>query len=186
MTNEPRPTQPPEDAVRPYLLSFDEDTLSDQEALMRDFDRKLAAMRGLPDTDPGASMGEYITEVKDLPDGRVQVFTDLRSVRETTRRFTLRPRAGRWVIERCEEPCPVCHGSGRCHLCGDSATPGHCHCCDGKGYHKDRILFVIPAVRNCSFCDGTGHCLSCDDGSCRHCRGRGWLKSGAFNGLPDR
>jgi hypothetical protein len=181
MADAPRPRITPEQAVEPFLLSFDEDSLTDEECALLDIDRKLAAMRGVTDIVPGTGMGEYVTGVEEQADGRVQVFTQMNVVRETQRRFTLRARDGRWVIERCEEPRPVCHGTGRCHLCGESAAPGRCHCCGGKGYHKDRILLIIPAVRTCSFCEGTGNCLSCSDGVCATCRGRGWMKSLSFN-----
>jgi hypothetical protein len=180
MAEAPKPRLTPEEAVAPFLLSFDEDSLSDEEYALLDIDRKLAAKRGVTDVAPGTGMGEYVTGVEEQPDGRIFVLTQLNVVRDTQRRFTLRPKGLRWVIERCEEPCPVCHGAGRCHLCGDSDTPGHCHCCAGKGYHKDRILFIIPAVRTCSFCEGTGNCLSCNDGTCASCRGRGWIKSPSF------
>jgi hypothetical protein len=180
MANEQQKRTTPEEAILPYLITIDEDSLSDEEHTMLVFDRKLAEKRGKAAVGPGSGMGEFITEVKEAADGRVQVFTELRVVRETVRRFTLRPKEDGWALERCDEPCPVCHGSGKCHVCGEGGEPGVCHCCKGKGFHWRR-LFILPRKNECSFCNGTGACTSCDDGSCRSCSGRGWIKSPSFN-----
>jgi hypothetical protein len=174
------PVQTPEDAVYPHLITMDEEALSAREQALLEVDRRFAEKRGTQIMDPGSGMGEYIIEVKELDDGRVQVFTDLKVVRTTTRRFTLRRAGAGWRIEACEEPCALCHGTGRCHICGQSGHPGDCHCCQGAGFHRGWKLFIFPVKRDCAFCEGTGECYACNDGACSHCGGRGWSPSVSF------
>ena len=174
------PAKTPRQAVKPFLITFDEDALSDTEMATLEMDRRIAAKRGGQIMNPGSGRGEFITGIEELKDGRVHVFTELKVVRETVRRFTVRTRGGGWVVEKCHEPCPVCQGKGVCHICGETAHPGACFCCDGKGWHREKFLFIIPMKRPCMHCEGSGECFACTDGECKHCDSKGWVPSVSF------